>query len=301
MLLLVMLGFLPAVSAQSRPESRRWDSEWIQIDLEFPRCDQGFDSSRDDLLQHVTLRPRIPGSSRIRYRGFESVVVRYLKRRLQREWSRSLSRYGDLHNLSLTERQRLGRRRADAFRDLREGRWWERRWFHSLTPELGGAPLRPWVHQIGRRLVILDWGEFTLTNEFRGRLNGFLLSAREPRNRIPSRSPESWEWAGRPVDGRLIAPVETEGERPPGAFDLWIGLDTRPWFAYGLRWELKVRPGSHWRFKPDQVRADLHLRAVLRLTVVPSERRVADIEWLGRYRLWEDEWSLELQAVLLRW
>jgi hypothetical protein len=262
-------------------------------------------------LDQVAMAPRIPGTLRIRYRGLQGVVVRYCTGRLGSLWRDSIdqSAGGGLWR-DEAEARRLGRReRANALTDhANGGRWWERRWFHSLSPEQGGAPAKTQVHTVGSRIEIVRLGPLSINNEFKGRwrsgfLNLQLSAAPAGELDMKDRSPSS---DGADLRQQRLGDGD-DPSAPPTAADLWIGFEGTSVDAFGVSATFKVRPGVRCKLKSDGLRTDIRLKFLLELAYGAEKKEAIDIELLARCDPLAPSDSapvdagLELEITFLRW
>ncbi len=129
-------------------------------------------------VNEVAPEEECPGSLIHTYRGLEAVAVRrilgYYAHVFQVDTAK---RWAGTNDSPFDMDQRI-RDMVDAQSDLGTGgRWWERTWRQSLTPQLGGAPSTPRVQVTGEEIELFHLGELSITNEGRvkvGRLSLYL-------------------------------------------------------------------------------------------------------------------------------
>ncbi|MBL4847560.1 MAG: hypothetical protein JKY65_18740 [Planctomycetes bacterium] len=281
----------------------------------------------NNLLGQVTLARRLPGTQVVRYRGFQGFVVRRLRRVYQSRWRRSLrdsERAGGLGHFQLAA---IYQTMGDAESDLAAGgRWWNRSWLHSLPPEKGGAPARVYETQIGARVNVVRIGPFSLTNDFRGRIEGFALRL-STRGRVfrdlaeadvardhAMLTRESGEredldvLPDRPRSPKAEAREEQQGFAPDeqnlGATDLLdLGLEaTVP--QPGRAWRFHFRPSARVRLRAGRApRARIGARAVFEFSMGPpaARKHVVDVIARVRYDLVRQDVVATVQLRLVAW
>lgn len=253
-------------------------------------------------LDQVSMAERIPGSLVIKYRGLQGVVVRYLSRRLKAEWGHSIRasvRTSLTADLDMREARRL---RGQASRDHKRGRWWDRRWYHSLTPENGGAPAERQVHAIGSEVTILELGPLTITNEFRGRLDR--ISFQFDGGDSGFQSDEETESA---VEDQTADLERDPAFCPPNSLDLWIGLESGTIGDWGMSAKVKVRPEVHTKLKSSGIVTDLRLKVIVEVAFGYEESKGIEIEFLAHWNPMKEtkrgdpDAALEMKITFLRW
>ena len=114
----------------------------------------------NNLLDQVTFNNWIPGSLVVKYIGLHGIVLNQAKKHLKHEARRRINIL--YHNGSMTDNET-----KEAFANLNGstnpyGNWWDRRWFHSLPHDKGGAPKTVSTVYIGYHIQIPDnWGAIT--------------------------------------------------------------------------------------------------------------------------------------------
>lgn len=267
----------------------------------------------DDLLGQLTLAHRIPGGQVVRYRGLQGFLVRQMRRAYQSRWRRSLrDTYdaGGLDTFALASRyQAMGEAEADL---AAGGRWWTRAWQESLTPERGGAPQRPWSEDVGTQVTMVSVGPFSLTNDFRVRLDGgyFGLKIDPSPSRVfrdlaevdvardyATYQRQTGDDESLP-DQRALEDQDEEDTRAEaearragpdrlhlssaGVLELQVAaLVPQP----DLAWRINVRPEARVRVRPGQpLRARVGIRAAVEFSMGPPRARQRVIEVVGRVR-----------------
>ena len=272
--------------------------------------------AEDDLLGQVTLAHRIPGGKIVRYRGLQGFVVRQMRRAYQRRWRRSLRETydeGGLDTFALAARYRaMGEAEADL---AAGGRWWTRTWQESLTPARGGAPERPWSEELGTQVTMVSVGPFSLTNDFRVRLDGGYFGLRVDPS--PSRVfrdlaevdvardyatyqrqsgddeslPDLREAEDQDQEDAKAEEAEAEARRG-GPDRLRFGSGSLLELQVAalvpqpdLAWRINVRPEARVRLRPGQpLRARVGIRAAVEFSMGPPRARQRVIEVVGRLR-----------------
>ena len=217
---------------------------------------------------------RIPGSVVVRYEGIEGYVVRQLRSRLRSTWHRRVRR--EIHDAGPYDpspRERMAEI-GWALRDHEAGgRWWERSWFHSLPAHKGGAPDRPFVHVVGRR-VTWRLGPVSFSNDLRikvapvaelrlepgaiGREDGEAGALRARDHAHLGRADDE-AWAG-------LSPLREAGALLiPDSLDLVLTPEAEAGLVDGLHCRLRVRPRAKVGLGSDlrEAKGELSVRADL--------------------------------------
>jgi hypothetical protein len=271
-----------------------------------------------DFIHAVSLTRLPPGSLVMRYEGIEGVVVRKATSRLKSLWNDSIR---DRYEADLIDYDEYGDELTDMGNACADfdagGRWWDRSWLDSLTPERGGAPERPVVCQIGERLEVFRLGPLSVTNDLRARIDHLTVlridpdagqiyrhldvrrlahehahlrrDADEQDDHLPPLSPE---------DGRR----QREAEAAPA---VRIILDPPDPGLLPGRWRLHLRPAAsinpmHKGSIIDMVR-DLSLRASLELYMGARPKKFMEIEALARFDPSTREATLAIEVSLVQW
>jgi hypothetical protein len=282
---------------------------------------------RGELLDSAALHAKIPGTLRLRYRGFHGFVLKHLTRRFRKEWSKSIRAEAASASSydTVQVRRRLNVQRSNAIQDHKAGgRWWERRWFHSFAEEKGGVRKGAYTQTVGETLTILKIGPLTLNNQFRGRFDKVAAFELAEPGRIyrgvfddeeplQARSDAQLSRDNNPLVGDDLAeeadpsPTDSEGPArviaPASSLDLWLDLETKDRSAFGLTYRLKVRPRVHTRVTTEKITVSMRLKAALEISmgVRESRRRVVDVEFAVRYKPDRNDLRAELEIVLVRW
>lgn len=136
---------------------------------------------RDDFLHQVALTHLPTGSLVVRYEGIEGYVVRKVQSRLRDMWRETLREAWKEGMIDETRYARKLDEMREGLKDFREGgRWWERSWLDSLTPERGGAPAEAFVHTVGDRLEVLSLGPLTFTNDLKASIDKVTVLTFDP-------------------------------------------------------------------------------------------------------------------------
>lgn len=207
-----------SVASDETPETGRvvpsFEHRSILLDLSQLRPPPSFDD--DALVNEIAPEADSPGSLSYTYEGLYSIVVRRAVGYYRRLFSDQLKARWDESNDSIFTIQNRLELMGAAEADLQSGgRWWERTWRQSLTPQSGGAPPHR-VLQIGKELEIFRLGEVALTNEGKLKVGNLSLYLDDDRiyERIEQRTREALFTAGRArADANLSRVVSTDKER----------------------------------------------------------------------------------------
>lgn len=219
--------------------------------------------------------PRIPGSVVVRYQGIEGYVVRQLRSRLRSAWRRQVRHAVQFRDpYDPTARAQMAE--IDwAMRDHDAGgRWWERAWFYSLPPAKGGAPDRPYVHTVGRRIT-WRFGPLSVSNDLRIKLDPFAELRVEPdglddRDDGPAGALRARDHAhlGRADDSGEVGSVAATPGRVarfllvPDTLDLVLTPDAQAGLFDGLHCRIRIRPRAKLGLKSDfEPKGELSVRA----------------------------------------
>ncbi|MGE0710337.1 MAG: hypothetical protein AB7N76_26385 [Planctomycetota bacterium] len=278
----------------------------LRIELRLPSWSEG---AAPSLLSQLSLSPRIPGQLGVRYRGLQGFVVKRLTSRYRKLFTSQIGRLAPyLTDAELRARyQEMG----DAIADMEAGgRWWERAWYYSLSPEAGGAP-PPTIEEVGERVEVLRLGPLTVTNDLRARLHLLELGVgsgcvvRDIKDtQVPLRDHARLlrEQGDLDLSGEPDQPAgpTPQDDVPP----LAARLALPPTHAEyeGVRFELKLRPELNARldssFLPD---TRVGLRVVLDVRLGAKETLVSRIEARVSYRQTTGELAATLQVALVSW
>lgn len=258
---------------------------------------------------------RAPGSMVVKYRGLQGFVMKHLQRRFRREWRKTVSEIESETFITDAELTALRRRNAEATADhYMGGRWWERDWLFSLPPEKGGIYKGHYVHTVGQKVNVVEWGAFTLNNEFRARIDRVAFSLGATESERLFREPEADVKSVRAdamLGREVFDPDELDGldatrprpsHRLPGVMDLWIGVEPTGRLLENLSWKFKIRPRVRVKVSMRGIRTELRLRATIEIYAgVRTKRQFAEIEANVRYQPMEGEASASLAVSLLTW
>ena len=285
----------------------------------------------DDLLGQLTLARRIPGSQVVHYRGLQGFFVRQARRAYQSRWRRSLRdtyTAGGLDTFEMGERYNaMGDAQAD---QAAGGRWWSRTWLDSLTPERGGAPAQPSTHVIGTQITMISLGPFSLTNDFRARLDGgyFGMGVDPSPGRVfrdlaevdvardyATYQRQSGDDEALPDLTRAEQHDVEDEDDPPAR----RGRPDRLRFDRGellelqvaaivpqpdLAWQVRFRPEARVRVRPGQpMRARIGVRASVEFWMGPprARQRVVEVTARVRYDLHDRDMVASVQVQLVAW
>lgn len=109
----------------------------------------------------------IPGTYHVEYGGLYKIAVNETNRLLEGHWrdqQEALLQFGEIDYTLFLKRQN---RISEILHDWRFGPpWWLRHWWHSFTPERGGAPIEKTLIQIGKNYKLIDTPFFSFSNSF---------------------------------------------------------------------------------------------------------------------------------------
>lgn len=272
-----------------------------------------------DFVRQVSLTRLPPGSLIVEYEGIQGLVVRKLQSRMRKQWMDDLT---EAYEEGLLDDggyvAKLGEAR-DALADFRcGGRWWERSWLDSLTPERGGAPAQPYVHTFGERIEVLRFGDLSFTNDLRGRVDGLGSLSFDPGTKQIYRTAVEARRLAR-EDARLRRDVDDEEDEPLLPDAEGLGDEDDPLLdepevrltfhppergSASASWRLRFRPRMN--FNIDKGPAEMLKYAELRVTLdlFLGERdptKFLTFDLVGRYRPSAEEAQLMLEVTMLTW
>jgi len=312
------------LSEQLRPTSSRHSDDEpapdldLRLRLRLPSWREA--GERPDLLASVALSPSIPGSVVVDYDGLQGFVVKRMRRRYRKLWRNQFKDWVRETYISDWELNRRAVAMGDAYADmLAGGRWWERRWFHSLPEAKGGAPDQPYVHQVGQRTCFLRLGPLELYNDMRARLDKVAVLGVDadpdriyrPLHDVP-RQMRDHAALGR-VDGDVPAALADEEDaraRQPAVAllappPLGATLEFAPQ-AQGsyerYHFDFKVRPEMRVRLRGNQqLDGRVGARATMDVYFGARRQHVLEVEARVRYRHRNREVQATIQVALLSW
>ena len=312
------------LSEQLRPAtSQRHDEEPgsdldLRLRLRLPSWREA--DEQPDLLASVALSPTIPGSVVVDYEGLQGFMVKHMRRRYRKLWRNQFKDWVRETYMSEWELNRRAVAMGDAYADmLAGGRWWERRWFHSLPEAKGGAPETPYVHQVGQRTCFLRLGPLELYNDMRARLDKVAVLGVDadpdriyrPLHDVP-RQMRDHAALGR-VDGDVPAAFADEedqaAQRPEVAIatptPLGATLEFTPQAQASYEryhFDFKVRPELRARLRGNQqLDGRVGARATLDVFFGARRQHVLEVEARVRFRPLTREVQATIQVALLSW
>ena len=132
-------------------------------------------------MHQVALTHLPVGSLGIRYEGMEGYVVRKAQSRLRQMWRETLR---DAWKEGVIDDSRYAYKLGEmqeCLSDFRNGgRWWERSWLDSLTPERGGAPEERFIHTVGERIDMFSIGPLTFQNDLKATIDKVTVLTFDP-------------------------------------------------------------------------------------------------------------------------
>lgn len=308
---------LRATTTQHSDEAPRSNLD-LRLRLRLPSWREA--EGRPDLLASVALSPTIPGSVVVDYEGLQGFVVKRMRRRYRKLWRNQVKDWIEETYISDWELNRRAVAMGDAYADmLAGGRWWDRRWFHSLPEAKGGAPDTPYVHQVGQRTCFLRLGPLELYNDMRARLDKVAVLGVDadpdriyrPLHDVP-RQMRDHAALGR-VDGDVPAPLADEedqrAERPAAALltppPVGATLEFAPQ-AQGryerYHFDFKVRPEVRARLRGNQqLDGRVGARATMDVYFGARRQHVLEVEARVRFRPLTRELQATIQVALLSW
>jgi hypothetical protein len=242
------------VVPDTTPDRSSFDFDALDVRLELPtyRCVPR-DARRGDFLQEVALTRLPVGSLIVSYEGIEGYIVKKVQSRLRNQWRTSLRDAYEEGAIStdryISRLQHMG----EVLGDFRAGgRWWERSWLDSLTPERGGAPARPYEHTIGERLDVIKLGPIAFTNDLRARVDRLTILSFDPDGGQIYRDLEVSQLARedarleRADTGDELPLLGVPDSKPAGTEEPAVRLTLDPPTADMLPswWKLRFRPGA---------------------------------------------------------
>lgn len=288
----------PEVDVRLELPSFRW----------LPRVDNG-----SDFLHQVSLTRLPPGSLMVRYEGIEGLVVRKAYGRLKRLWRDSIN---DAFDAEMLDDHGLHAAYDDMYERLSDfnagGRWWERSWLDSLTPERGGAPATPFVHQIGERIELFQLGPLSVTNDLRAHLDSFTILRVDPDGHQIYRDHDYGRLA------REYAHIKRDDDDDPEELPAILPrLDARgaseplvrivleppdPGLLPGY-WRLRFRPQASFRLSGDPMSMvkEVSLRVTLELFLGADRRKFMEIDALIEYEPQDNVAVLGFEVALITW
>ena len=331
--LLLLLGAAPCSAGPAKRElaeqlhpsaSQRVDEHEadfgldLRLRLQLPSYREA--DEQPDLLSSVALSASIPGSVVIDYEGLQGFVVKRARRRYRKLWRNQFKDWVRETYISDWELNRRAVAMGDAYADmLAGGRWWDRRWFHSLPEAKGGAPDTPYVHQVGQRTCFLRLGPLELYNDMRARLDKVAVLGLDPDPdriyrplRDVPRQMRDHAALGR-VDGDVPAALADEDELlaqrpavailspPPLAATLEFSSKVQARYER-YHFDFKVRPEVRVRLRSNQ-QLDGRIGARASMDVYYGARRdhVIEVEARVRFRPLTREVQATIQVALLSW
>lgn len=271
---------------------------------------------RAAFMHQVSLTRLPPGSLQVRYEGIEGYLVRKAQSRLKSLWRDSIK---DAWEGGILDDQQYDARideMYDSLSDFRSGgRWWERSWLDSLTPERGGAPADPYVHRVGERLDVLRVGPVRFTNDLKARVDRVTILSFDPDggqiyrdfdlrrlareharlqrsgDDLDDRGDELPALTGEPTDGGLAEPMVRITLEPPD-----------PGLLPGY-WRLRFRPsaGVNLMGEPSQVIEEVSMRVTLELFLGVERMKFMEIEALASYDFDDNVAAIGFEVSLLTW
>jgi hypothetical protein len=283
----------------------------LRLRLELPAF--GWDRRRHgEFLRQVSLTHLPPGSLIIDLDGFQGFVEGKIEQRLRSIWLDSLQSLYDAGTLDDHGLRQAMDRMGEAFADQRAGgRWWERTWWEAMPEAKGGAPDRPFVYTIGERLEVFRLGPFALTNDFKGKVDRFMLSLEPDSERVIRSSAIAARFGLARDQARLarddgledepVAMVRDTERTPSDEPLLRVLFETpeeRGGLLAGTGWRVRVRPSLRIDAFGDPTKAlkDLSMRVLF--TWSPHEGGPSMIEIEGLVRFDPREQDLRAGAQL---
>lgn len=271
---------------------------------------------RADFMHQVALTRLPPGSLVVRYEGIEGYLLRKAQSRLKSLWRESIK---DAWEGGILDDQRYDAaidEMYDSLADFRAGgRWWERSWLDSLTPERGGAPVQPFVHRIGERIDVLRLGPVHFTNDFKARVDQVTVLSFDPDGgqihrdvdlRRLAREHARLQRSGDDQDAREDELPTLTGEPPDGGLaepTVRITLEPpNPGLLPG-HWRLRFRPSAKIDLlgEPSKIIEGLSMRVTLELFLGESRVKFMEIEALATYELEDNSAAIGIEVSLLTW
>jgi hypothetical protein len=131
-------------------------SFWDEPELRCPRF--------TPLVDILAPRRSAPGEIIYQYGGLQGVIVNRILSYHHTIFFSAVDAAANRGNLSLFDVDRITLKYEDNETDIKYGRWWDRNFFESFTPEHGGAKATPEIVQIGQEFPILEIDELSITN-----------------------------------------------------------------------------------------------------------------------------------------
>ncbi|MCO5168361.1 MAG: hypothetical protein M9894_18640 [Planctomycetes bacterium] len=290
----------PRVDVRLELPSFRW----------LPRATHGSDFVRQVSLTHLP-----PGSLIVRYDGLEGFVVRKVQARMRKLWRDSIRDAYDAEAIDWDRYDRAFEVMHESFADHRAGgRWWERSWLDSLTPERGGAPANPFVQTIGQEIQVARLGPLSLSNELRVSLDrlsflridpdgGQIYRDHDVRRLAREHAHLRRDDADDPEDLPAIAVGKRtiiEGTQEPL---VRITLEPPdPGLLPGY-WRLRLRPMAAFRVNgdPAEMLKEVSLRVTMELFIGEQRRHFMNVEAVARFQPADQEMALGIELSLLTW
>jgi hypothetical protein len=271
---------------------------------------------RADFMHQVSLTRLPPGSLVVRYEGIEGYLVRKTQSRMKSLWRESIK---DAWEAGILDDQRYDSAIEHMYESLSDfragGRWWERSWLDSLTPERGGAPATPFVQKIGERIDVFSLGPVRFTNDFKARVDRVTILSFDPDGgqihrdfdlRRLAREHARLQRAGDDLDERDDELPALTGEPPDGGLAepmVRIALEPpEPGILPGY-WRLRFRPsaGLDLLGDPSEIVEELSMRVALELFLGESRVKFLEVEALASYEFEDNSASIGIEFSLLTW
>lgn len=271
---------------------------------------------RADFLHQVSLTRLPPGSLMVRYEGIEGYVVRKAQSRLKSLWRDSIK---DAWEGGVLDDHRYEAELDEMYNTLGDfragGRWWERSWLDSLTPERGGAPAQPFIHYVGRRLDVLRVGPMRFTNDLKARIDRVTVLSFDPDGgqiyrdfdlRRLAREHARLQRSGDDLEDREDELPALTGEQPDGGLAepmVRIVLEPPdPGLLPGY-WRLRFRPsaGVNLFGEPSELVEEVSMRVALELFLGEERLKFMEIEALLSYDFQDNDAALGIEVALLTW
>lgn len=267
-----------------------------------------------DFLHQVSLTRLPPGSLRMKYEGLEGIVVRKLNGRLKKIWRDSINDAWEAEMLDVDAYKA-------AFNDMYErmgdfnagGRWWERSWLDSLTPERGGAPAQPFVHTIGERLEVFKLGPLSFSNDLRAHLDHFTVLRVDPdggqiyRDHDTERLAREHAHLKRDADDdpEELPAIGLNRSSAQGTSEPLVRITLEPPDP-GLMpgyWRLRLRPQAAFRLSgdPADMIKEVSLRVTLELFIGEKRMKFMEIDALVEYEPDDNQAAFGFEVALITW
>ncbi|MEZ6184921.1 MAG: hypothetical protein R3F62_07915 [Planctomycetota bacterium] len=296
------------------PEGPSARSLLDRVDLTLPRL--SFENDPYAEMRAIAPTHVAPGSRVLDYHGFEGFLIRKLQSRYRSVWRSQLRTQFRDGSMSEFEMARRDARMNAAVADMEFGRWGDRSWLDAFTPEKGGAPATPYVHDIGEDLLVFEWGAFSLSNSFRARIDGVADFNLDPDPGRVYREVGSRRARDHALLQRYVLDPNDPDDQPDrdakfgepryGAMQLAFELEpAERCFLQNTSWRFKVRPQVRLqtpsRITVEGVVNTVGVRTCLDMHWGAKREKVASLECDLRFRPEDNELRAEVQLAVLTW